>query len=129
MKYRKLLGLIIIILGICILIGGTSTYYQKYINKTIKEKGQKFEGVLKFKDCQKNSFAIFEIDGYSIRINLKKECNKYKIGDKIDFYGYKLHFILETEKFSYSLIYSQLIIGILLILTGVLLIRKNTASA
>ena len=129
LKYRRLLGLIIILFGIWILIGGTSTYYQKSINKTVKEKGQKYEGILKFKDCQKNSYAIFEIDGYPIRIDLKKECDKYKIGDKIDFYGYKLHFVLETEQFSYWLIYTQLIIGILLILTGVLLIRMIMASA
>ena len=129
LEYRKLIGLIIILFGIWITISGTSTYYQKHTNDIVKEKGQKYEGILKFKDCQKNSFAIFEIDGYPIRIDLKKECNKYKIGDKFDFYGYKLHFILETEQFSYWVIYSQLIIGILLILTGVIFIRMKMASA
>jgi hypothetical protein len=128
-KYRKLLSLIIVLFGIWILIGGTSSFYQKKINKTIKEKGQKYEGTLKFKDCRNNSFAIFDIDGYLIRIDLKKDCNKYEVGDRIDFYGYKLHFVLETEQFSNLLIYSQLIIGVILILTGVILVRIKMASA
>jgi hypothetical protein len=129
LKYRTQFGLIILLLGFWILIGGTSSYYQRFVNKTIKEKGQTYLGTIKYKDCKKNSFAIFDIDGFIKRIDLKRDCKKYEIGDKLEFYGYKLNFVLTTEKISNWTIYSQLISGLLIILTGVLLIRIKMASA
>ena len=97
------------------------------LNKTIKENEQIYIGTLKYKDCQTNSYAIFEENGFTERIDLKQDCEKFELGGKFEFYGYKKKFILATVRISNWTIYSQLVGGILILLTGILLIKMKRA--